>query len=304
MNGPDTLRDRLADLAGTAAGEVPDGRAVRRGAQRDRARRRAVASVAGVVVVAAVAVGGTLLPRTTSTAPATPSPSPTSTVETSTPAPAPTGTGATVAPPPTTTEAPAVPPLTREEAQAFVEAFRFEREAVVVDDEWTTVTTDARTLSAHQCDPVADDRVLAARSFQELGPDTGSWRQVTVFATAAEAAAAFSDLRAAMRPCHVPSTYQDGVYTLDRSVVGGQLDLGDDSFWVGTKDVITAAEGLPARVGTEQPYRTASLFVLDDNVVVHLEDPAAEDDRRAAFVEAASAEWEELRPSYEAVRRP
>ncbi len=309
MSPHDTLHDRLADAAGAVRPSVPDGSAVRRSAVRHRVQRRVLGGSAVLVAVAAaVLTGSTLLaPRTTSLGPATPNPTVTSAPAPTSSDPAPTST----APPSSTTSTSVTttpvgpPPLTGEEARAFVEELRFEREPATSEpDEWSRTSTTHLTMSAHECDPVPDQRVLAARSYEDWGPDTGSLRQLTLFATADDARAAFADLRAAMRLCHAPFTYQDGPYLIDQTVVGGQLELGDESFWVATKGVIREAEGLPERVGTEQPYKTASLLVLDDNVVVHIEDPAAGDDaRRADFVATAGAEWERLQGRYEPVTR-
>ena len=304
MNGPDTLRDRLADLAGTAAGDVPDGREVRRGAQRDRARRRAVAAVAGLAVVAAVALGGTLLPRTTSTAPATPSPSPTTSVETTGPAPSPTVTGATTAPPTTaaTTGTTTAPPLTREAAAAVVGELRFPAEADWRPAPDTPVLDDADPVwTALACPGVAvAPDPLAVRHVEYLLVDVAEERQVVVFEDAASAAAAFADLRGRMRACHAaPAVEVVGDETWTTTIVGGQLELGEESFWVAEDTRITGGH----RDGQQQTGTSADLLVLDDNVVVSILSPAWSDDGRAAFVAAASAEWEAFRPAYEAVRR-
>ena len=59
--------------------------------------------------------------------------------------------------------------------------------------------------------------------------------------------------------------------------VGEQLALGDESFWVGTQDVVVEA-GDPARGRTSCVYSTAALLVLDGNVVTVIDDPAISDE--------------------------
>jgi hypothetical protein len=307
----DTLHDRLADAAAASAAPVPQGAQVRRSAVRHRNRRRgfagAVIAVAAVVTVFGVASG---LPSTQSLAPiAPPTATPTPTLE-----PTPTTTvpppPATLPPVETTTVAP-TPPLTQAEAQAFVEAMRFEDE-----DRWTEdenietfpvfVDTSPTPFLAHGCDPGLEEvsAALAMRTVTKSGAESGSSRQIALFDTPGSGAEAFADLRSYMRSCHGDgsSIVDMGDHKVEKSYVGGQLQLGDESFWVATKEVIVEHDD-PDWVGKELWYSTAALLALDGNVVTVIDDPAISEEMRAEFVEEATAEWEALQLQYEEVRR-
>lgn len=311
MSPHDTLRDRLTDAAAPTGTPLPNPRQLRTRAVRHRNQRRAAAGSVVLLAAAAVAVAGSTLlsPRTASIAPAVPPSESTQTADptptaapTTEPGPAPSGTQ-----PPSTgsaTAVPADPPVTPEEARAFVEDLRFELEDTEgldpADEFAPRAYTDDQGVLAHGClagtAPV--EGVLAMRTATLPGPDRGLTRQVSVFADPASAASAFAEVRTQMRACHTERAgVADGV---EVSFVGEQLALGDESFWVGTKDLVVDA-GSSFPVGEELYFSTAAVMVLDENVITVIDDPASGDDERAEVVAAATAEWERLRERYQPV---
>jgi hypothetical protein len=181
-------------------------------------------------------------------------------------------------------------------AQAFVEAFRFPPE-----EEWeqdgdfpSTPDTSATGVAAFGCTEADVPGALAVRTVLKPGAETGNLRQLAVFADPATAAEAFATLRDTMRGCHAePQRFDDGAQVTETTFVGEQLALGEESFWVGAKEVPVAADGTR---GEELFYSQAALYALDGATVSVLVDPAFGDDQRAGFVDDASAEWEQLRP--------
>ncbi len=312
MSHDDTLREHLADAAGADTFVVPAGSAVRRSATRHRTQRRVVGGSVVVLALAAVAVAGStlLLPNHASAPPAGPAPSVSLSPTTApTPSTDPTSSADPSSIPGTTgsAEQDAQEALQQVEAQAFVEQVRFERERLWQQDADfpPQVDTSVQPLLVHGCDQaIPGGGVLAARTVLVPGAESGSLRQLAVFPDSATAAQAFDALRTAMRACHAagsgPIEGQPGV---ERSYVGGQVELGDESFWVGTRELVTAADDGAFSQGDELFYSTAALLVLDRNVVTVIDDPAFGDGLRATFVQESSAEWERLRPRYEAVRR-
>jgi hypothetical protein len=303
MDLDDTLRDRLSAAASTTTSRpLRAASTVRRSAERHRAQRRGAAAVVVVAAAAtAVALGSTLGPQLLSAPPAvdpTPSVTQDPTPSPSTPDPSPTA-------PPTTTEAPPEPQVTQQEATAFVEAFRFEDE-----EEWaqdldfaSQVDTGATTLRAFGCrDGRQVDGALAVRQVVRPGPDVGQSRAVAVYADAAAAAEVFAELRSAMRTCHATPYVFDGddAYVSETTWVGGQLELGTESFWVGQREIVLErSDGSP--VGDELYFSSAALLVLDGTTVTVIDDPAFTDEGRAQFVQDATAEWERLRPQLDPV---
>lgn len=319
MSHDDTLRERLADAAGADTFVVPAGSALRRSATRHRTQRRVAGGSVVALALAAVAVAGStlLLPGPSSAPPAGPAPSVSLSPTTApTPSTAPT---LSTAPTPSTdpgsspgttgaAEQDAQDALQRAEAQAFVEQLRFEHEPQWQEslDFPPQIDTSVRPLLAHGCDQaVPGEGVLATRTVLVPGAESGSLRQLALFPDATSAAQAFDVLRSAMRACHAagsgPVEGQPGV---EVSFVGGQLALGDESFWVGTRDLVTADGGDGGFAqGDELFYSTAALLVLDANTITVIDDPASSGEMRATFVQEAGAEWEQLQPGYEDVRR-
>ncbi len=308
MSPHDTLRDRLSDAAAPTATPLPNPRQLRTRAVRHRNQRRVLTGAGVALTAAAVVVAGSTLlgPRTTSIGPATEAPVPTGSTAapTAEPSPAPSTTSTASPTAPALTTAP--PALEQGAAQAFVEELRFELESTGVDpaDEFAprADTTD-QGLLAHGClsGNAQVSGVLAMRTATLPGPDRGSMRQVSVFADAASAASAFEDVRSQIRACH---TERSGIAEngVEVSFVGEQLALGDQSFWVGTRDVVVDP-GSGFAVGEELYFSTAAVLVLDQNVITVIDDPASGDDERAQVVAAATAEWERLRPAVEPVLR-
>ncbi|GAB4068499.1 hypothetical protein GCM10028777_27730 [Angustibacter speluncae] len=186
-----------------------------------------------------------------------------------------------------------------------MEAFRFPVEAQWQGDVDfpSTVDTSQRDVQLFGC--VHDGGLvgpLATRLVIKPGPESGSNRKVAVFAGAATAAEVFARAREEMRGCHAEESGDrpDGAQTTRSSFVGDQLALGDESFWVGQREVVVNPDGTE---GQELFYSVASLYVLDGATVTQFLDPAYSEETRAAFVQAASAEWEQLRPSLEAYGR-
>lgn len=307
MDLDDTLRDRLSAAATTTTTRpLRAASTVRRSAERHRARRRGAAAVVVVATAAvAVALGTSLGPQLLSAPPAQdPTPSVTEEV---TPPPT-TDPSPTTPPTQTETEPVGPPPLTEGEAQEGVAGLRF-----VPEDDWEAdvdypiiADTPQNRWVALGCDEPRPlpSAALASRILSKGGPEAGQARQVVVFADADAAATAFGDLRAQLRACHATprvSVFDTQEQTI--TMVGGQLELGDESFWVGEKLVITADSAAPEMVGREMFWSEATTYVLDDNVVTVLLDPAAQDSGRQTFVETSSAEWEQFAPSYEGLRR-
>lgn len=306
MDLDDTLRDRLSAAAGTTTTRpLRAASTVRRSAERHRARRRGGAAVAVVATAAvAVALGTNLGPQLLSAPPAQdPTPSVTEEV---TPPPT-TAPSPTTPPTQTETDAPPPPAVTQEQAAAFVEAFRFADEAAWAEDLDfpVDVRTDGTSLPPFGCrDEPEVGGALAVRSVVRPGADSGQTRRLAVYASQDEAAASFEALRAAMRACHAqPRRFDDGVMVTETTWVGDQLSLGDESFWVGARDVVVEADD-PNNVGQELFYSTAVLLVLDGTTITWIEDPAISDEMRADFVAGASAEWEALRPGLDPVIDP
>lgn len=303
MDLDDTLRDRLSAAATTTTTRpLRAASTVRRSAERHRARRRGAAAVAVVATAAvAVALGTGLGPRLLSAPPAqdpTPSVTEEVTPPPTTPAPSPTT-------PPTQTETEPPPPaVTQEEATAFVEAFRFEDEAAWAEDEDFPPFTDASSseLLAFGC--AGEDTVSGASAARVVvwpGPDNQFMRQLGVFQDAGTAATAFSTMRTKMRACHaVPNAYEEAGRRIETSYVGGQLALGDESFWVASKQVVASSDD-GTSVGEEVYVMAAALLVRSGTTVTVIEDPAWTDAGRAEFVTEASGEWERLRPQLEGV---
>ncbi|GAB4068497.1 hypothetical protein GCM10028777_27720 [Angustibacter speluncae] len=298
MDLDDTLRDRLSAAATTTTTRpLRPASTVRRSAERHRARRRGAAAVAVVATAAvAVALGTSLGPQLLSAPPAQdPTPSVTEEV---TPPPT-TDPSPTTPPTQTETEAPPPPTVTQEQAAAFVESFRFEDEDsynASTDFPPLIQTVDTRMQAFGCVGEQAVPGALATRLVVAPGPDTSIIRQLGVYASTAVAAETFSTLRATMRACHnQPYVYDDGQRVTETQYVGGQLELGDESFWVGQKILVTSAAD-QAEVGQEQFFAGAALLVLDGTTISYLEDPTWTDAGRAEFVENATAEWERLRP--------
>ncbi len=65
-------------------------------------------------------------------------------------------------------------------------------------------------------------------------------------------------------------------------MVGGQLELADESFWVAEDMRITGTDD-PDRLGQEQSDTSADPLVLDGNAVVSVLSPAWEDEGRQRF---------------------
>ncbi len=311
MTPHDTLHDRLADVAAALATPVPEGTQVRRSAVRHRTQRRVVAGTMVTLAMAGIAVAASTMtgPRDASLAPpATPFPSVTSAPTEPSPEPSMSATRSENTTP-TETESVGAPPLTREEAQRVVADLRFPVEEEWIPDEVTPVTEiDEPIWAALGCPdvPFGGD-ALAARTLHHSEVDWESLRQVVVYEDAAQAADAFADLRSHMRTCHAQPVVEDvGGETWTTTMVGGQLELGDESFWVGEDMRVTASDGdaPPDRVGQEQIYTHANLLALDDNVIVSIWSPAYRADGRTRFVQEASEEFEAFQPRYEEVRRP
>lgn len=299
MDLDDTLRDRLSAAATTTTTRpLRAASTVRRSAERHRARRRGAAAVAVVATAAvAVALGTSLGPQLLSAPPAQdPTPSVTEEV---TPPPT-TDPSPTTPPTQTETEAPPPPTVTQEQATAFVESFRFEEEDQFADDaDFPTVVDVASTgLTPFGCSLDDGDvqGALAVRDAVYPGPDVSVVHQLGVFANAEEAGATFGLLREQMRACHAtPQRFDDGYRTTETTYVGGQLELGDESFWVGAKEMILETDDGQG-VGTEFWWSHAALLVRDGTTITIVVRPAHTDAGRAEFVEDATAEWERLRP--------
>ena len=134
---------------------------------------------------------------------------------------------------------------------------------------------------------------LGMRSVTAPNAHIGQVRQLAVFPDAAAAAAAFADLRATIRGCQAANTglVQDGLST---EFVGGQLQLGDESFWTSDRQFAEQNEDEPVL----QHWSMAHVLVLDGNVITVLAGPAGNDSVRAKTVADLSAEWEQLRHQY------
>lgn len=302
MDSDDTLRDRLSAAATTSSTRpLRAASAVRRSAERHRARRRGMAAIGvAAAAAAAVALGAGLGSQLLSAPPAQdPTPSLTELVPPS-PTAKPSPTAATTEPTQTDTQAPSPPAVTQEQATAFVEGVRFELEAERAGDLDfpPEVTREVIGVQAHGCLPTTVEvaGVLAQRTAVFPGADTGSKRQLSVFADAGSAATAFADVRSRMRTCHAERRGVDEEVGVERSFVGDQLTLGDESFWVGTKDVVLPGRDLGARAGEEVYFSTAAVLVLDGATITVIDDPAHTDQGRADFLSEATGEWERLGP--------
>lgn len=208
----------------------------------------------------------------------------------------------TTSPSPTTSTA---PPVDQATGQAYVDSFRFP-----VEGQWAgdvdfppTVETSQPDVFLFGCEmDAAVPGPLATRLVSKPGAESGSYRRLAVFDGASTAADVFARAREGMRGCHAEESgdRSDGAQTVRLSYVGDQLALGDESFWVGQREVVLNPDGTE---GQELFYSTAALYVLDGATITVVSDPAYSDETRAAFVQSASAEWEQLRPSLEAYGR-
>ncbi len=249
-------------------------------------------ATAGLLLAAVLAGCGADEPGT-----AAPSPSTSSTAPSTSRSPAPT----TPSPSPTTSTA---PPVDQATGQAYVDSFRFP-----VEGQWAgdvdfppTVETSRPDVHLFGCEmDAAVPGPLATRLVSKPGAESGSLRGLSVLADPATAAEVFANAREQMRGCHGEvREVSDGAQTTRTTFVGEQLELGDESFWVGQREVVLNPDGTE---GQELFYSTAALYVLDGATITVVSDPAYDDATRAAFVQAASAEWEQLRPSLEAYGR-
>lgn len=207
----------------------------------------------------------------------------------------------TTSPSPTTSTA---PPVDQATGQAYVDSFRFP-----VEGQWAgdvdfppTVETSQPDVFLFGCEmDAAVPGPLATRLVSKPGAESGSLRGLSVLADPATAADVFANARAQMRGCHGEvRDVSDGAQATRTTFVGEQLALGDESFWVGQREVVLNPDGTE---GQELFYSTAALYVLDGATITLLSDPAYSDETRAAFVQSASAEYEQLRPSLEAYGR-
>lgn len=254
---------------------------------------RLAAATAGLVLAAVLAGCGADDPGT-----AAPTPSASSPASSTSTSPAPT----TSSPSRTTSTA---PPVDQATGQAYVDSFRFPVEGEWAGDVDFPPTVDTSTPEVHLFGCEHDAALtgpLAARVVSRPGAESGSHRRLAVFDGAATAADVFARAREEMRGCHAEESGDrpDGAQTTRSSFVGDQLALGDESFWVGQREVVVNPDGTE---GQELFYSVAALYVLEGATVTEISDPAYSEETRAAFVQAASAEWEQLRPSLEAYGR-
>lgn len=299
MDLDDTLRDRLSAAAtSTTTRPLRAASTVRRSAERHRARRRGAAAVAVVATAAVAVVLGTSVGPQLLSAPPAQDPTPSVTEEV-TPPPT-TDPSPTTPPTQTETEAPPPPTVTQEQAAAFVESFRFEgeEEAARDLDFPAEVDTSSTDLTAFGCpfDAGGAPGALALRRVVYPGPDVSAGQEVGVYESEAAAAATFTTLREAMRACHAePRRFDDGARVTETTYTGGQLELGDESFWVGAKEVVVESDDAET-VGTEFWWSQAAMLVRDGTTITIIIRPAHTDEGRAEFVEESTAYWEGLRP--------
>lgn len=250
--------------------------------------------VAGALLLGLALAGcGDDDPGTAAPSPSTSSPAPSTSTS-----PAPT----TSSPSPTTSTA---PPVDQATGQAYVDSFRFPVEGEWAGDVDFPPTVDTSQPEVHLFGCEHDGALtgpLATRVVSRPGAESGSYRRLAVFDGAATAADVFARAREEMRGCHAEESgdRSDGAQTIRFSYVGDQLALGDESFWVGQREVVVNPDGTE---GQELFYSVAALYVLEGATVMEISDPAYSEETRAAFVQAASAEWEQLRPSLEAYGR-
>ena len=299
------MRDELDAAARQGRPGLAPAAAVRGTAVRRRRRRRVGTGVLAAVL--AVGAGAVTLPVVwgDSTVPVVAGPTPTAaptTSPTGSPASEPTAPEPTAGDPTTVTQAPpSGPPLDPAAVRRALTDLRFAPEA-----EWDRFTDFPPEVSLEPADWHNDcgdiggtAGALAARSVLRPGAHAADGRQLAVYADPAAAREAMDQLRQRMRTCHEErSGRQDdlGPVPVETSFVGGQLDLGDESFWVGRRD------GFPDGPG-ELYFSMMNLVVLDRNVIFLGMAPASSDDARASGVQELTAEWQALRPSYEPLRR-
>lgn len=317
----DFLRDRLADAARHGTSPMAPADRVRAGAEHRRARHRAfAAATAAAVLVVAAAVAGSAAPWKT-TQPATPATeTPTesstqSTTPTATPTATPTQTTAALPPRVATTD----PGPSDADIQATLADFRFEDEEdwLAQPDFPMEISTEPTRWALYWCETTPQagpDRLLGMRTVTKPWAHTAERRQLAVFENADAAQSAMTDLRAAVRSCQEQAqgtrTLDEGggEYSVEHSFVGEQLSLGDESFWTARRLVVVEGNDI-WRVGLEQES-TATLFVLDQNVILIASGPAVSPHlrefgppTREAWVVEASAEYERARERYAAALR-
>ena len=308
------MRDELDAAAQQGRPGLAPAAEVRGTALRRRRRRRVTTGVLAAVV--ALGAGVVTLPVVWGDAEvplvAAPTPTPTAAPTTS-----PTGTAATdptdgdpttfptSSPPepttPSTEVSPTGPPLDPAAVRRALTDLRFAREADWAQDVDFPLEVSLDPGQWHNdCGEIGGTAgALAARSVLRPGAHAADGRQLAVYADPDAAREAMTRLRQQMRVCHEETSGpQDdlGPVPVETTFVGGQLDLGDESFWVGRRD------GYPDGPG-ELYFSMMNVVVLDRNVIFLGMAPASSDQARAAGVQELTAEWQALRPAYEALRR-